>query len=93
MVVERKRTEIPCILCNNAIKLPEYVGQNYGGDLLCNRYGLLLHIKLNKWEVEQYRVLGDRFEGWKEVKKLKYLQEMLLEASAKPEKSSKARAE
>jgi hypothetical protein len=93
MVVERKRTEIPCILCNNAIKLPEYVGQNYSGDLLCSRCGSLLHIKLNRWEVEQYRVLGDRFEEWKGVEKLKYLQEMSLEASAKPEKSSKAGAE
>ena len=35
MVIERKRTEIPCIICNNAIKLPEYVGQDYRGDLLC----------------------------------------------------------
>jgi hypothetical protein len=47
MVAERKRAEIPCILCNNAIKLPEYVGQNYSGDLFCSRYGSLLHIKFN----------------------------------------------
>jgi hypothetical protein len=93
MVVERKSTEIQCILCNNAIKLPEYVSQNYSGDLLHSRCGSLLHIKLNRWEVRQYRVLGGRFEELKRVEKLRYLREMPLEASAKPEKSSKARAE
>ena len=93
MVAKRKRTENPCILCNNAIKLPEYVGQNYSGDLFCSRCGSLLHIKLNKSEVEQYRVLKDRFEAWKGVEKLKYLQEISAKASAKHEKSNKAGAE
>lgn len=93
MVAERKRAEIPCILCNNAIKLPEYVGQNYSGALFYSRCGSLLHIKFNKWEVEQYRVLKDRFEKWKGVEKLKYLQEMSAKASAKPEKNNKAGAE
>ena len=93
MVAERKRAKIPCILCNNAIKLPEYVGQNYSGDLFYSRCGSLLHIKFNWWEVEQYRVLKDRFEKWKGVEKLKYLQEMSAKASAKPEKNNKAGAE
>jgi len=48
---------------------------------------------LNKSEVEQYRVLKDRFEEWKGVEKLKYLQEMSAKASAKHEKSNKAGAE
>jgi hypothetical protein len=75
MVRGRKRTEIPCILCKNAIKFPEYVGQDYNGDLLCARCGSLLHIRLDKWEVRQYRVLRDRLEEWKGKERLKKLQE------------------
>ena len=92
-MTERRRAEIPCILCDNAIKLPEYVGQNYSGDLLCSRCGSLLHIKLNKWEVERYKVLKDRFEEWKGMEKLRELQEAGARALAKPEKRNKARGE
>jgi hypothetical protein len=90
-VTERKRTKIPCIICTSAIKLPEYVGQDYSGDLLCDRCRSLLHIKLDKWEVKQYKVLRDRSEEWKSSEQLKYLQETAAEALAKPEKSNKAR--
>jgi hypothetical protein len=89
-VTERKRTEVPCILCNNAIKLPEYVGQDYSGDLLCGRCESLLHIRLDKWEVKQYRVLKDRLEEWKGKERLKYLQETAAKLKAEPEKSNKA---
>jgi len=89
MVAKTKKTEIPCILCKNPIELPEYVGHDYGGDLLCDTCGSLLHIKLDKWEVKQYKVLRDRLEEWKGSEKLKYLREAGAKALAKPEKSSK----
>ena len=92
-MAERKRARIACILCKNTIVFPEYVGQNYSGDLLCSRCGSLLHIKLNKWTVEQYKVLKDRFEEWKRQEKLRKLQEAGAKALAKPEKSSKAGGE
>jgi hypothetical protein len=93
MVRGGKRTEIPCILCNNAIKLPEYVGQDYSGDLLCGRCGSLLHIRLDKWEVRQYRVLRDKSEEWKSVMKMRNLQRSAAKALAKSEKSNKAGCE
>ena len=93
MVAEGKRTKIPCIMCNNAIKLPEYVGQDYSGDLSCGRCRSLLSIKLDKWEVKQYRVLKDRSEEYKRVAKLLSLQRSAAKALAKPEKSNKAGGE
>lgn len=93
MVTGRKRAEIPCILCKNTIKFSEYVGQNYSGDLLCDTCGSLLHIKLDKWEVKQYKVLRDRSEEWKRLERLKELQEGAAKALAKPEKGNKAGGE
>jgi len=90
MATKRKRTAIVCIMCKNSIKFPEYVGQDYSGDLLCDTCGSLLHIKLDKWEVKQYKVLKDRLEEWKGSEKLKYLQETGAKALAKPEKSNRA---
>ena len=87
-----KKTELPCIMCNNAIKLPEYVGQDYSGDLLCGRCRSLLHIKLDKWEVKQYKVLKDRSE-WKGLEKLTELQDRAAKSLAEPEKSDKAGGE
>ena len=84
-----KKTELPCIMCNNAIKLPEYVGQDYSGDLLCGRCRSLLHIKLDKWEVKQYKVLRDRSEKRKGLEKLLSLQEQAAKLKAEPEKSNK----
>ena len=92
-MTERKRTKIPCIICTHAIKLPEYVGRDYSGDLLCDRCRSLLHIKLDKWEVKQYKVLRDRSEEWKSSEKLKHLQETAAEALAKPEKGNKTGGE
>ena len=93
MVTGRKRTEIPCIICNNAIRFPEYVGEDYSGDLLCDRCRSLLHIKLDKWEVKQYKVLRDRAEEWKGLQKLIEVQETAAKALAKPENSNKAGGE
>lgn len=80
MPIERKRTEITCILCKNTIEFPEYVGQDYSGDLSCRTCGSLLHIKLNKWEVKQYKVLRDKLDEWKRSEKLKSLQEVARKA-------------
>jgi hypothetical protein len=77
-------------MCKNAIKLPEYVGQDYGGDLLCDTCKSLLHIKLDKGEVKQYRVLRDRSEEWKRVERMKYLRDTAAKSLAEPEKSNKA---
>lgn len=52
-----KRTEIECIMCSNAIKFPEYVGQDYDGDLLCDTCGSSMRIKLTEWEVIEFTVL------------------------------------
>jgi hypothetical protein len=90
MVTGRKRTEIPCIMCNNAIRFPEYVGQDYTGDLLCDRCRSLLHIKLDKWEVKQYKVLRDRSKEYKGLQKLKGLQETAAKLKYGPEKGNKA---
>jgi hypothetical protein len=75
-MTERKRTKIPCIVCISAIKLSEYVGHDYDGDLLCDRCKSLLHIKLEKWEVKQYKVLKDRYEALRGKEALNRLQEM-----------------
>jgi hypothetical protein len=93
MVVKRKRTDIACIMCKNTIKFPEYVGQDYSGDLLCDTCRSLLHIKLDKGEVKQYRVLRDRSEEWKRVERMKYLQDAAAKSLAEPEKSNKAGGE
>jgi len=74
-MTNRRRTGIACIMCKNTIELPEYVGQDYDGDLLCGMCGSLLHIKLDKSEVKQYKVLRDRYEEWKKEERLKSLQE------------------
>ena len=93
MVTERKRAKIACILCRSIIVFPEYVGQDYSGDLCCGRCRSLLHIKLDKWEVKQYRVLKERSEELSGAEKVKELQERLAKARAKPEKSNKAGGE
>jgi hypothetical protein len=93
MVVKRKRADIACIMCKNTIKFPEYVGQDYSGDLLCDTCRSLLHIKLDKGEVKQYRVLRDRSEEWKRVERMKYLQDAAAKSLAEPEKSNKAGGE
>jgi hypothetical protein len=85
-----KRIEIACILCKNTIKFPEYVGQDYCGDLLCGTCESLLHIKLDKWEVKQYRVLKDKLEDWKGKERLKHLQDTAAKLTAEPKKSNKA---
>ena len=92
-MTQRKRAQVACILCRNSIVFPEYVGQDYSGDLLCSRCGSLLHIKLSRWQVEQYKVLKDRFEEWKRIEKLRELQEAGARALANPEKSNKAGGE
>lgn len=74
MVIKGKRT-VPCIVCKNAIEYPEYVGQDYSGDLLCNTCESLLRIKLHKGEVKEFKVLKDKLEHWKGAEKLKGLQE------------------
>jgi hypothetical protein len=93
MVTRRKRTKIPCILCKNTIRFPEYVGQDYSGDLLCGTCASLLHIKLKGWEVKQYKVLRDRSELWKDSKKLNFLQETMAKLKYGPEKSKKVGGE
>jgi len=81
MVTKRRRIEIPCIMCSNRIKLPEYIGEDYSGDLLCNTCMSLLRIKLDKREVKEFRVLEDRFREWKGFEKLRQLREMAAKAS------------
>ena len=75
MAIKGKRTEIACIMCRNIIKFPEYVGQDYRGDLLCNKCMSLLRIKLSKWEVKEFKVLEDKFKESEGIKKLMELQE------------------
>lgn len=86
MVTRRRRIEIPCIMCSNPIKLPEYIGQDYSGDLLCNTCMSLLRIKLDKSEVKEFRVLEDRFKEWKGFEKLRKLREIGAKALAEPQK-------
>ncbi len=93
MVIKRKRAEIACIMCENTIKFPEYVDQDYSGDLLCDTCKSLLRIKLDKGEVKEFKVLEDKLEQWKGAEKLKELQERAAKALAKPEKSNKAGGE
>lgn len=93
MATKRRRTEIPCVMCSHPIKLPEYIGQDYSGDLLCNTCMSLLRIKLDKSEVKELRVLENRFKEWKGFEKLRKLREIGAKALAEPEKSNKARGE
>jgi uncharacterized protein (DUF934 family) len=93
MVTKGKRAEIACILCKNAIRFPEYIGQDYSGDLLCDTCNSLLRIKLDKWEVKEFKVLEDRLEQWKGIEKLRQLREAGAGALAKPKKSRKAGGE
>jgi len=75
MAKKRKRSEIACIMCRNNIKFPEYVGEDYSGDLLCDNCMSLLRIKLSKWEVREFKVLEDKFKESEGIKKLLELQE------------------
>ena len=88
MVIKRKRTGIECILCKNTIKFPAYVGQDYSGDLLCDTCGSLLCIKLDQWEVKEFKVLENRLEKWRWLEKMKELQERAVKSLAGPEKSN-----
>jgi hypothetical protein len=68
MGIKRKRTEAECIVCKSIIKFPEYVDEDYDGDLLCDNCGLLLSIKLEKGKVKVFKV-KEKIEGWKGYKK------------------------
>ena len=91
----KKRNKIACLLCHNAIKFPEYIGEDYKGDLLCGKCESLLRIKLVKGEVQEFTVVKDRWEKWKKSKPSKpsktliELQNKAREAFEKPEKNDK----
>lgn len=89
MAIKGKRTEIACIMCNNAIKLPEYIGQDYSGDLRCGCCESLLYIKLVKREVQQFKVRtrGESKKGQPSETLLR-LQEMAKKSLAQPAKSN-----
>ena len=70
-----KRSEVQCIRCRKAIELPEYVGQDYNGDLHCGTCESLLSIKLDKWEVKQYKVVKDNYKDWRTKQTMKALRE------------------
>lgn len=53
MTAKGKMTEIACNICENTIKFPDYVLQDWSGDLLCRSCGALLHVKLVKGKVIQ----------------------------------------
>lgn len=92
MVIKKKRTEIECYVCRDIIKFPEYVGQDYSGDLACDTCGSSLRIKLVKGEVKEFKVV-DRSKEWKGFKRMLKLQEQAAKAMAKPEKNNKAGGE
>lgn len=75
MVTKRSRTEIQCILCDNTIRLPEYIGDDYNGDLLCNRCSSLLRLKLDKGAVREFKVLEQDRKGYQGSEKLRALQD------------------
>ena len=83
MAIKGKRPEIACIQCRNIIKFPEYVGQDYGGDLLCDNCMSLLRIKLSKWEVKEFKVLEDKFKESEGIKKLLAFQELAAKLKGK----------
>ena len=94
MVIKRKGNGIACIMCRNTVQFPEYVGQDYSGDLLCDTCETLLRIKVNKGDVKEFKVLKGRLEREKgPSKRLLELQEMAAKAVGKDEKSNKGKGE
>jgi hypothetical protein len=84
-------------MCENTIKFPDDVLQDWSGDLLCRRCGALLHIKLVKGKVKQSDVKRYNPLGWGVPKEgqpseaLLRLQEMAQKALAQPTKSNEPR--
>lgn len=86
-VTDAKRSKVQCIRCRKAIELPEYVGHDYSGDLHCVTCESLLRIKLDKWEVKQYKVVTDNYKKWRAEQPMKDLREESRQMSSDSTKS------
>ena len=54
--------EIECLVCGKNVKLPECIDtDNYDGQVVCQNCTSLLHIKLAKSKVRQYKVVEKKF--------------------------------
>ena len=65
-----KPTDVLCLVCEKAIKLPQYVSPNYKGDLVCQDCKSLLHIKLVNSQVTEYEIKKDKLQESFVIKKL-----------------------
>ena len=56
--------EIECLVCGETVKVPDFIdAEDYGGQLVCQECGLLLHVKLVGSKVRQYKVVGQKFRN------------------------------
>lgn len=65
-----KPTDLLCLVCEKAIKLPQYVSPNYKGDLVCQNCTSLLHIKLVNSQVAEYEIKKDKLQESLVIKQL-----------------------
>jgi len=65
-----KPTDVLCLVCEKAIKVPQYVSPNYKGDLVCQDCKSLLHIKLVNSQVTEYEIKKDKLQESFVIKKL-----------------------
>jgi len=65
-----KPTDVLCLVCEKAIKVPQYVSPNYKGDLVCQHCKSLLHIKLVNSQVTEYEIKKDKLQESFVIKKL-----------------------
>ena len=65
-----KPTDLLCLVCEKAIKVPQYVSANYKGDLVCPNCKSLLHIKLVNSQVAEYEIKKDKLQESLVIKQL-----------------------
>ncbi len=65
-----KPTDLLCLVCEKAIKVPQYVSPNYKGVLVCQDCKSLLHIKLVNSQVAEYEIKKDKLQESSVIKAL-----------------------
>jgi len=56
--------EINCLVCDKSLQLPKFIDTedyDYNGQLVCQECKSLLHVKLVKGKVREYKVVEKKF--------------------------------
>jgi len=81
-----KPTDILCLVCEEVIKVPQYVPPNYKGDLVCQNCKSLMHIKLVNSQVAEYQIKEDKSKSLGPLKELANLKRIAKEMDEEKEK-------